>query len=211
MKGETSLMTSGEYLDLARPETTLLRNFSAYEPTYSPPTLIFYFCFFFFKDFIFYFFSPKPPSTQLYILCCGSFQLWHAGRCLSMVQWAVPCPHPGPEPAKHWAACSGAHEPNHSATGPAPFISVFQAAGVGFCHLEPKASRLKLITKHTWENDLADATYLFNRRIGHRLQVFCLQNYEIFTFYKMTLSLLNREKSNMRGPREIIYGARYPV
>ena len=33
---------------------------------------------------------------------------------------AVPCPRPGFEPTKPWAACSGAREPNHSATGPAP-------------------------------------------------------------------------------------------
>ena len=32
----------------------------------------------------------------------------------------MPCPRPGFEPTKHWAACSGAHELNHSTTGPAP-------------------------------------------------------------------------------------------
>ena len=42
------------------------------------------------------------------------------GRCLSEVWWAAPCPRPGFEPAKLWAACSGALELNHSATGPAP-------------------------------------------------------------------------------------------
>ena len=32
----------------------------------------------------------------------------------------MPCPRPGFEPTKHWAACSGARELSHSATGPAP-------------------------------------------------------------------------------------------
>ena len=32
----------------------------------------------------------------------------------------MPCPRPGFEPTKHWAAYHGAPELNHSATGPAP-------------------------------------------------------------------------------------------
>ena len=47
------------------------------------------------------------------------------GHCLSVVWWAVPCPRPGFEPTKHWAACSGARELNHSATGPAPGNSLW--------------------------------------------------------------------------------------
>ena len=56
------------------------------QPT--PPTWgthLRYFFGFFFKILFFSFFSPKLPGTQLYILSCGSFQLWHVGRCLSMV------------------------------------------------------------------------------------------------------------------------------
>ena len=56
-----------------------------------------------FKDFIFLFFSPEPPGTQLYIFSCGSFLLWHVGRCLSMAWWVVPCPRPGSKPVKLWA------------------------------------------------------------------------------------------------------------
>ena len=37
-----------------------------------------------------------------------------------MVWWAVPCPCPGFELTKHWAACSGVHELNQSTMGPAP-------------------------------------------------------------------------------------------
>ena len=37
------------------------------------------------------------------------------GRRLSVAWWAVPRPRPGFEPTKHWAACSGARELNHSA------------------------------------------------------------------------------------------------
>ena len=40
---------------------------------------------FFFKRFYFFLFLPKAPGTQLYTLHCGSFQLWHVGRCLSVV------------------------------------------------------------------------------------------------------------------------------
>ena len=47
------------------------------------------------------------------------------GRCLSVVWWAVPRPRPGFEPTKHWVACSGAHELNHSTTGPAPLVTTF--------------------------------------------------------------------------------------
>ena len=39
----------------------------------------------------------------------------------------MPCPHPGFEPTKHWAACSGARELNHSATGPAPRLCLLGA------------------------------------------------------------------------------------
>ena len=46
------------------------------------------------------------------------------GRCLSMVWWAVQCLHPGFEPTKHWAACSGARELNHSATWPATGLTL---------------------------------------------------------------------------------------
>ena len=47
------------------------------------------------------------------------------GRRLSVVWWAVPCPRPGFEPTKHWAACSRARKLNHSATGPAPQNAAF--------------------------------------------------------------------------------------
>ena len=47
------------------------------------------------------------------------------GCCLSVVWWVVPCPCPVFEPTKHWAACSGARELNHSATGPAPRVLYF--------------------------------------------------------------------------------------
>ena len=44
----------------------------------------FYFYFYFSLRFYFSFFSPKPPGTQLCSFSCGSFQLWHVGRHLSM-------------------------------------------------------------------------------------------------------------------------------
>ena len=50
------------------------------------------------------------------------------GRCLSVAWRAVPCPHPGFKPTKHWAACSGARELNHSATGPAPMTLILKTA-----------------------------------------------------------------------------------
>ena len=60
--------------------------FASSHPPFLPPSLasslppLFLF---FFKDF-FSFFFPKPPGTQLYILSCGSFQLWHVGHRLSV-------------------------------------------------------------------------------------------------------------------------------
>ena len=45
------------------------------------------------------------------------------GRCLNMAWRVVPCPHPGFEPAKPWAAGRGAHKLNHSATGLAPSVA----------------------------------------------------------------------------------------
>ena len=33
---------------------------------------------------LFFLFLPKPPSIYLCIFSCGSFQLWHVGRHLSM-------------------------------------------------------------------------------------------------------------------------------
>ena len=81
---------------------------------------------FFFKDFIFSFFSPKP--LRYIVVYSSLWVLLVVGHCLSIVWWAVPCPRPGFEPTKHWAACSGARKLNHSATGPAPrgegFLSV---------------------------------------------------------------------------------------
>ena len=44
----------------------------------------------------------------------------------------MPCPRPGFELTKHWAACSGARELNHSATGPAPSCEV-SLTQVYFC------------------------------------------------------------------------------
>ena len=59
---------------------------------------------FFLRFYLFHFSSPKPPDTQLCMLSWGSFHLWHVWRYLSMTWQAVPCPHPGPELVKPWAA-----------------------------------------------------------------------------------------------------------
>ena len=67
------------------------------------------------------------------------------GRCLSVVWWAAPCPRPGFEPAKHWAACSGARELNHSATGPAPSVILFFSLHSGSIFLEISSSDLLIV------------------------------------------------------------------
>ena len=40
----------------------------------------------------------------------------------------MPCPRPGFEVTKHWAACSGARERNHLATGPALTVLTFNVS-----------------------------------------------------------------------------------
>ena len=51
--------------------------------------------------FSFSFFSPSPLVHS-----SGSFQLWHVGCHLSMAWWVVPCPCPGFELVKPWAAAA---------------------------------------------------------------------------------------------------------
>src|SRR3712207_6244786 len=58
----------------------------------------------------------------------------------------VPCPRPGFEPTKHWAACSGARELNHSATGPAHKETCF-----GWQILIPYRARTKSSSPDKWK------------------------------------------------------------
>ena len=76
--------------------------------------------FVFFLRFYFFPFSPQSPpvhSCTFIVVGSSSCGMWDAASAWPDEQW--PCPHPGFEPTKHWAACSGACELNHSATGPA--------------------------------------------------------------------------------------------
>src|SRR3712207_7434297 len=51
----------------------------------------------------------------------------------------------GFEPTKHWAACSGACELNHSATGPAPLDELFKSMSFKcHCTLEPPGVHSKM-------------------------------------------------------------------
>ena len=47
---------------------------------------------------------PKAPQYIVVYSSCRSFWLCCVGCYLSMAWWAVPCRHPGSEPAKPWAA-----------------------------------------------------------------------------------------------------------
>ena len=51
-----------------------------------------------------FFFLPKAPQYIVVYFSCRSFWLCYVGRHLSMPWWTVPCPRPGSEPAKPWAA-----------------------------------------------------------------------------------------------------------
>src|SRR3712207_6426784 len=89
--------------------------------------------FFFFLKILFFPFSPQSPlvhSCVFFVVGSSSCGMWDAASAWS--DRAVPCPRPGFEPTKHWAACSRARELNHSATGPAPQRGFFREAIDGF-------------------------------------------------------------------------------
>ena len=50
----------------------------------------------------FFLLLPEAPRYIVVYSSCECLWLCYVGRCLSMA-WGVPCPHPGSEPAKHWA------------------------------------------------------------------------------------------------------------
>ena len=52
----------------------------------------------------FVFLLPKAPHYMVVYSSCECLWLCYVGCCLSMAWWAVPCPHPGSEPTKPWAA-----------------------------------------------------------------------------------------------------------
>lgn len=58
------------------------------------------------------------------------------------------------------------YEPIHSPPNPLfflfCFVQFFEPVWVGFCHSEPKASCLNLVTKPKWEYDLVNTIKLFN-------------------------------------------------
>lgn len=62
------------------------------------------------------------------------------------------------------------------------FVQFFEPVWVGFCHSEPKASCLNLVTKPKWEYGLVNTIKLFSRtpRIDFRAEDF--QNYEMLMF-----------------------------
>ena len=54
-----------------------------------------------------FFFLLLLAKVHQYIVVhssCRSFWLCYVGRCLSMAWWVVPCPRPGSERVKPWAA-----------------------------------------------------------------------------------------------------------
>ena len=54
-----------------------------------------------------FFLNSSPQSPPRYIVAyfsCGSFWLCYVGCRLNMAWWVVPCPCPGSEPVKPWAA-----------------------------------------------------------------------------------------------------------
>ena len=65
----------------------------------------------------------------------------------------MPCPRPGFEPTKHWAACSGARELNHSATGPAPILVVLSH---GYLELFVTAAQHTLLRLQRWCRSLSN-------------------------------------------------------
>ena len=78
--------------------------------------------FFFFKDFIFFLFLPNVPRD---IVVYSSLWVLLVVACGTLPQRGLMSSAMSVEPTKHWAACSRAHELNHSATGPAPICRNF--------------------------------------------------------------------------------------
>ena len=79
--------------------------------------------FFFFLKILFIYFFLFLPKAPHYIVVYSLLWVLLVVVCGTLPQRGS-CPRPGFEPMKHWAACSGAREPNHSATGPAPVFPV---------------------------------------------------------------------------------------